>query len=285
MRQVFSSQRLENVETVAQMLRDADIEVRITNGRSYKGGRRGTFSYSDESAAPKPAVWVVRSDDTVRAREILRDAGLLETTRESFAGPSFRLESENSPAKSKSQSRMLRIKLVLIAGIVVVGVLAIMNVVKTDIPTEALKTHPLDGTTAAIPQSLAAAVFTQELPKANMDVLCLSIDGQDVSPEFAQAMQQSMKDGKRQVVPASQCARTADEDVGSSHRASGRPALMIDVHSFRPQSRDAAADGAITALVEYSAYHHRMSASYKTLEVKQAESGWQVLRTVKHVAM
>ena len=30
---------------------------------------------------------------------------------------------------------------------------------KTDIPTEALKTHPLDGSLAAIPQPLAAAVF------------------------------------------------------------------------------------------------------------------------------
>ncbi|HEY0504947.1 MAG TPA: hypothetical protein VGD42_15810 [Lysobacter sp.] len=283
MRQVFSSQRLENVERVAQMLRDADIEVRITNGRSYKGGRRGTFSYSDE-AGPKPAVWVVRSDDTVRAREILRDAGLLETTRESFAGPSFRLDSEDTPAKAKAQSRMLRIKLVLMAGIVVVGVLAIMNALKTDIPTEALKTHPLDGSPAQIPQSLAAAVFTSELPKANIDVLCLSIDGQDVSPELAQAMQQRLAAGRRQVVPASQCVRRANEDIGSAHRASGRPALMVDVHAFRPQSRDEKT-GAIAGLIEYTAYHHRMSASYKTLEVKQADGAWQVVRTVKHVAM
>lgn len=283
MRQVFSSQRLENVESVAQMLRDADIEVRITNGRSYKGGRRGTFSYSDE-AGPKPAVWVVRSDDTVRAREILREAGLLETTRESFAGPTFHLNSEANPARAKAQSRALRIKLVLMAGIVVVGVLAIMNAVKTDIPTEALKTHPLDGSLAQIPQPLAAAVFAQELPKARIDVLCLSIDGQDVTPELAQAMQQRLKDGKRQVVPASQCARNANEDVGSTHRASGRPALMVDVHALRPQTRDEKT-GAITGLVEFTAYHHRMSASYKTLEVQQSGGGWQVLRTVKHVAM
>ena len=177
MRQIFSSQRLENVETVAQMLRDADIEVRITNGRSYKGGRRGTFKYSEASTAAKPTVWVVRSEDNVRAREILRDAGLLETTRERFAGPSFRLDSDSDggSAQAKSRTRMLRIKLVLLAGIVVVGALAIMNVLKTDIPTQALKTHPLDGTTAAIPQSLAAAVFAQELPKARIDVLCLRI--------------------------------------------------------------------------------------------------------------
>ncbi|HXH00735.1 MAG TPA: pathogenicity-like protein, partial [Xanthomonadaceae bacterium] len=34
MRQVFSSIRLETVEGVAKLLRDAGIQVRITNGRS-----------------------------------------------------------------------------------------------------------------------------------------------------------------------------------------------------------------------------------------------------------
>lgn len=282
MRQIFSSQRLENVERVAQMLREADIEVRITNGRSYKGGRRGTFSYSDESG-PKPAVWVVRSDDTVKAREILREAGLLETTRESFAGPSYNLGATDTPAKAKAQSRMLRIKLVLMAGIVVVGALTIMNALKTDIPTEALKTHPLDGSLAAIPQPLAAAVFARELPNARIDVLCLSVDGQPASPELLQALQSSA--GKRQLVSSSDCVRSANEDVGSTHRASGRPALIVDVHAFRPQTRDAQT-GLVGGVVEYTAYHHRMSASYKTLEVRQAEGGrWQVVRTVKHVAM
>jgi hypothetical protein len=284
MRQVFSSQRLENVETVAQMLRDADIEVRITNGRSYKGGRRGTFSYAEEAGGPKPAVWVVRSDDTVRAREILRGAGLLETTRESFSGPSFRLNPEESGPARKAQTRMLRIKLVLLAGIVVVGWLAIMHVVKTDIPTEALKTHPLDGSLAQIPQPLAAAVFTQELPKTRMDVLCLSIDGQDASPELLAAMAPLVaKPRPRPVVAASQCVRNSNDEVGSTQRATGKPALIVDVHAFRPQSRDD--QDRVTGVVEFTVYHHRMSASYKTLEVKQTEAGWQVARTLKHIAM
>lgn len=285
MRQVFSSQRLENVETVAQMLRDADIEVRITNGRSYKGGRRGTFSYSESDAGgPKPAVWVVRSDDTVKARQILREAGLLESTRESFAGPSFRLNSDPTPAQAKSQSRALRFKLVLIAGIVIVGALAIRHAVKLDIAGEALKTHPLDGTTAQIPQPLAAAVFTQELPKTRIDVVCLSIDGTDASPELVQAMQPLvLQPRRRDVVPASQCIRNANDDVGSSQRGTGKPAVIVDVHAFRPTARDD--DGNVTGTLEITAYHHRLSGSYKTLEVKQTESGWQVGRTLKHVAM
>ncbi|HEY5805731.1 MAG TPA: hypothetical protein VIT90_18800 [Lysobacter sp.] len=279
MRQVFSSQRLENVESVAQMLRDADIEVRITNGRSYKGGRRGTFSYS-EAGGPKPAVWVVRSDDQVRAREILREAGLLESTREKFAGPSYRFEAE-SQAKSPSQSRMLRIKLVLMAGIVIIGGLVIRHAVNLDIANEALKEHPLDGSTAAIPQPLAAAVLARELPRARMDVLCLAIDGKDAPASLVTAMQRP----GQSVVPRSQCVRNPDDEVGSQQRGTGAPALIVDVRAFRPQKRDADNDGAITGVIEYSAYHHRLSATYKTLEVQQADGGWKVVRTLRHVAM
>ena len=77
--------------------------------------------------------------------------------------------------------------------------------------------------------------------------------------------------------------RVADDEVGSSQRGTGKPAVIVDVHGFRPRSRDE--DQRVTGTLEVSAYHHRLSGSYKTLEVKQTESGWQVGRTLKHVAM
>ena len=80
MRQVFTSQRLENVEGVADMLRAEGIEVRITNGRSYKGNRRGAFKYTAPRPGPQAAVWVIRSEDQPRARALLREAGLLAIT-------------------------------------------------------------------------------------------------------------------------------------------------------------------------------------------------------------
>lgn len=278
MRQVFTSPRLENVETVAQMLRDADIEVRISNGRSYKGGRRGTFSYGDSgSAGPQAAVWVVRSEDQVRAREILREAGLLDSTRESFSSPSFRFESQAAASQDKGKSRLLRIKLVLIAGIAVIGALAIMHALKQDPAADALKTHPLDGSVAAVPQALAAAVFTQELAKApKVDVLCLSIDGRDPSNALVEGMQQAL--AGRTVVAGSACVRNPDEDVGSTQRVSGKPAQIVDVTAFRPTTRE-------SGTIEYTAYHHRLSATYKTLEVKLDDGRWQVTRTIKHVSM
>ncbi|KRA20084.1 MULTISPECIES: hypothetical protein [unclassified Lysobacter] len=278
MRQVFSSARLENVESVAQMLRDADIEVRVTNNRSYKGNRRSGFSYSDNDS-PKPAVWVVKSEDQVRAREILRAAGLIDSTRggEGYSAISFRAPEQIAPARNPAQQRAFRIKLALIGGIVLVLVLAIVHSLREDPAESALAQHPLDGSVAAIPQPLAAAVFVKELSKAApIDTLCLSIDGKDVSKAMIDAMQAQLRG--RRVAPLSECVRIPDEEQGSVHRASGHPALLVDVKAFRPQTRE-------SGKIEYEAYHHRMSASYKTLEVKSVDGQWQVVRTLKHVAM
>lgn len=124
MRQVFTSQRLENVEGVADLLRHEGIEVRITNGRSYKGNRRGTFKYSQPQAGPLPAVWVIRSEDQPRARALLRDAGLLATTRptDAFLGAGQAGAADAKPPPDP-QRRALRIKIVLIAAIVLVVML------------------------------------------------------------------------------------------------------------------------------------------------------------------
>jgi hypothetical protein len=86
MRQIFTSQRLETVEGVARLLEDAGIPVHISQPRSYHSRRRGQFSYSEPAPAnQQPAVWVRIPEDQPRARELLRQAGLLATTR-SYSG-------------------------------------------------------------------------------------------------------------------------------------------------------------------------------------------------------
>ena len=119
MRQVFSSVRLENVEGVAKLLSEHGIETRITNGRSYKGNRRGGFSYLDKgrNAAAQPTVWVVFPDDQIKARALLREAGLMETTRESFVPESSRPASTPpAPGYFASRARMWLLIVVVILG-------------------------------------------------------------------------------------------------------------------------------------------------------------------------
>lgn len=115
MRQVFSSQRIETVEGVAKMLGDAGIPVFISNGRSYHSKRGGQFSYT-EPVKPQlqPAVWVRHAEDQPRARELLREAGLMETTRPGY-GPSLTFRSDQEPAATPQRSWAWRIRLILLA--------------------------------------------------------------------------------------------------------------------------------------------------------------------------
>ena len=273
MRQVFSSPRLENVEQVARLLEDAGIETRITDGRSYKGNRRRNFSYGSTDADARPAVWVVRSDDQVRARTLLRDAGLIDSTRptDSYLAPTFRTEPAAGPRKSGIQSRAARIKLVLLGGIAI-GVAFMVHHMLTNRPPQQEAAGPFDGSASPVLLPVARAVFEHELPSARLSTVCLSIDGKDAPQEMLEALyRQGMV-----VAPGSTCVRNPDEDVGSQHR-SGREALLLDVTRFRATAPD-------EGEVEYTAYHHRMFGDYKTLRVRRVDGRWQVVEVVRHVS-
>lgn len=284
MRKVFSSRRLENTEGVATLLREAGIEVRIVNGRSYKGNRRGTFSYSDP-AAPMSEVWVVRSDQQREARELLREAGLIDSTRsgEGYVSPTFRSTAELAElagAKSPARKRLLRIKLGLlgvIGALVVAGAVHTLNQPPATPPPVAeaqLASPPFDGAVAATLPPVARAVFASALADVDTPVACLGIDGGDAPPAMIAALQDIKPD--LALVPASACVEVADEDRGSYERSSGQAAMIVDVRVFRPSAPE-------RATVEINAYHHRGWASYKTLEVARLDDQWQVVQVVKHV--
>ena len=275
MRKVFSSLRLENVEAVAQLLRDAGIEVRITDGRSYKGKMRSRASYSDQSAV-EPAVWTVHSEDHIRARDVLRENGLLESTRptDSFQPLSFRHD-EAVVQKSPAQKRMFRFKMVLLAGMAVIIVLAMLRgcyaprqVVVPAAPVVSDKAARAGGT----PESLALAVFAKEVAQERL-VLCLAIDDADASGAVIAAMKQPTNE----VVPMSQCVREFDPDRGSYQATTGKPAMLVTVRSFKPTGPGA-------GTVEFESFHHGQYAHYKTLEVKRVGGAWQVTKVLRHVA-
>lgn len=276
MRQVFSSARLENVERVADMLREAGIEVRITDGRSYKGGRRGVQSYSEKGRdSARPAVWVVKSDDRIRARDILRAAGLIESTTRPGDGPrlSFRSDFDDAPGRTPAQRRMTRIKFALIGGIVIVAAVGFYRT-STMPPVAALAAPPF-GARQPVLVPVAQAVFNSQLQDVvATPVACLAVDGADAPIGVRDALRPPER---LMIVPVSHCQRIADEDIGSLHPNSRQPATIVEVGNFRPTAPDA-------GTVEYSAYHHRMLARYKTLEVRRIDGRWQVVRTLRHVA-
>lgn len=123
MRQVFTSARLETVEGVAKLLEDAGIEVRIRNGRSYHGARRRPFSFRDSpETSPWPTLWIVRPEDQPRARQLLREGGLLDSTRDPLPPLPESLRRQD-PAQ-----RALRWRLALLV-VLVLGALAMLRMV------------------------------------------------------------------------------------------------------------------------------------------------------------
>jgi len=120
MRKIFSSQRVETAEGVARLLRDAGIDVRLSNGRSYRSKRSGQFSYLEQgSTGMHPTVWVVHADDQPRARELLREARLLDTTRRDvpFAEYAF-ADAPETQAGTRNWAWRIRIGLLLVIGVV-----------------------------------------------------------------------------------------------------------------------------------------------------------------------
>ncbi len=125
MRQVFTSQRVETVEGVAKLLIDAGIQVHISNGRSYRSKRGGQFSFLDPAKpSQQPALWVKLPEDQPRARDILRQAGLLESTR---AGQYTPLAFTDPPEERPRRSWAWRIRVALLAVIAGAALFTLMR--------------------------------------------------------------------------------------------------------------------------------------------------------------
>ena len=164
MRQVFSSPRLANVEAVAKLLEEAGIAIKITNGRSYRGNFDRGISYRGGGEDGHAAVWVTRSEDQPRARQMLRDAGLLDSTRpdqqrDSFLPDHLRM----GGAKTVSSGRWLspgRLKVLLLIAIALVMGLAALWQRRSD---------PTPATTVVTPTRTLANIPAPTTP--NPDVL------------------------------------------------------------------------------------------------------------------
>ena len=268
MRKVFSSQRLENVEAVAELLRNEGIAVKISNGRSYRGHRRSGFSY-DSRRIPDdvPSVWIVHSEDQPRGRQLLREMGLLESTRDPGASylPSGRHgETAGGKAGFFSGKRLkLGLLLLIAGGIALIVVATRRQPIEATAPATAatdvrsappplipeaiteLQTHRVD-----VPTALARLLVDDALGKRKPAQACISIDGGDPSPALMDALASS----KATLFPASACP--------------GKRALSIAVHDYMT-------DGSGSGQVQLALGNQ----DPRTLDVERDGAIWRVLRT------
>lgn len=289
MRQVFTSPRLENVERVAALLQEHGVVTRITNGRTFKGSLRGNFSYRESANKnPPPAVWVVRSEDQPKARELLRGAGLLDSGRSPTSYLSTDLlhgarDDANDPAKR----RMFRIKAGLLISITIAVSLGLFTWLKSTSKTPApatpastasapapqaaaAETIMMPTTDAsqgtyviAVPSALAAMLVTAELRAREGVDVCLSVDGADASEAVLAQFQAS---DRARIRSQSACAA-----------ADAASALSIDVREYRTDG-----SGSGTVRLEIAkAGGGQAQAESRTLEVRRDDLAWEVKRVVR----
>ncbi len=219
MRQVFRSQRLENVEAAADLMRKQGIEVKIANGRSFRGHRRGNFSYDLRKASDPdtlPTLWIVNADDQPHARRILRELGLLESTRETGteALPNDRFEFSPGSGAAKPGIRRWRIGLVVLIAIVIALIVFLPRRKPAPTPATTPATTPhaapalvpetiteTDSFRMDVPKALAARLLQIAAERSGANALCASIDGRDPAPEV---IRQASAAGTT-VLPASAC--------------------------------------------------------------------------------
>ncbi len=267
MRQVFTSQRIENVEGVARMLEDAGVQVRITNARSYRGAIRGNFSYREQTRrGPQPEVWVLRSEDYPRARQLLREAGLEQRGHAAgggFAGPSMHGAGGTGPVVARRRaSRARRGALIVVALAVSAGYFG-MRWAASRAPAAA----PAAGATVPRASELiadASAIHLQATPPALAQMLvarslqsepagtqaCVSIDGRPAPAGFGdQALRQRL-------VTAEGCRQGA---------------LRIAIDEYRT-------DGSGVGTVRVATSERTLQT--QVLEVERTGLEWRVLDTV-----
>lgn len=268
MRQVFSSARIENAEAVARMLEAEGIEVRVEHGRSFKRAIRGNFSYrADADNGPKPTVWVIRSDEQPRARQLLREAGLLDaatTLPPTFLPPTPRPENVERDARDAKRKAM-RIRFGLLAVILIVAAAIVFKPTPDPVapgPARVAAQSPIDPSLDVFdtvaetvhllptPPALAAAIALLE-QSGRDGVVCLGIDGQDAPGAILDDLQARGVDAR----PPSACAAP--------------DALRVDVYAWRT-------DGSGSGTVTWSAGTGSAPARARSADARRDGDDWHV---------
>lgn len=265
MRQVFTSPRLENVEAVADLLRAEGIEVRITEGRSYRGNRRSSFSYRErEDTGPQPAVWIVRAEDQPRGRALLRDAGLLESSRgEGSYLPLSSVHDAKAGATAGKAPRTMRIKLGLLALIaIVIGAMVFATRSPAPAPQAATPAAPpapplvpqpievLETYRTDVPTALARLVIEQALGTPPPARACVEVDGKDPSAALLQDF------------------ATVGTTLAAMSACQTQPARRVAVSEYLT---DGSGSGSVRVQVD--------GAAPRVLDVERDGIRWRILRT------
>lgn len=283
MRKIFTSPRLENVERVAELLKEHGVDARITNGRSYKGAVRGHFTYRDHARSEQqPTVWIVAPDDQPKARELMRAAGLLDSGRSptSYIPTETLVSARDTDIENAAKRRVLLVKVALLIGILLavgIGLMAwrrpapsAMPATSMPVSTAAAPESVTVGATAEViyradvPSALAAMLFDAELRAHDTVGVCLAVDGAAPSQAVLSTLQAADRARIR-----SQAACAAVKDAND--------VVLVDVREYRT---DGSGVGTVQVAITDQGKDGNPRVDTRTLKVKRDGLRWEVKRVV-----
>jgi hypothetical protein len=131
MRQIYTSPRQENIDTVVALMAEHGIETVVTNRSNYNRPSWQRFSYTqqrDESGS-WPQVWISRADDYTAARALLREIGIEPVIRHGDELAAARNPGTPMTRREHTVARTRRIVLLAVLAAFAMVVLRYLHVV------------------------------------------------------------------------------------------------------------------------------------------------------------
>lgn len=129
MRQIYTSPREQNIDTVVALMAEHGIEATVSNRSNYNRSSWQRFSYTQrkDDRASWPQVWITSADDYTRARVLLREIGIEPVIRygEELAAARNPTATDR---RSFTVARVRRIVLLIVLGVAAISMLRNLQV-------------------------------------------------------------------------------------------------------------------------------------------------------------
>ena len=130
MRQIYTSPRQENIDTVVALMAEHGIEATVANRSNYNRPTWQRFSYAQrqDDRSSWAQVWITRADDYTRARKLLLDLGIEPVVRH---GEELAAERNPTPAdrRARTVARVRRIMLLAVLAVFAMAMLRYLRII------------------------------------------------------------------------------------------------------------------------------------------------------------
>jgi ferric-dicitrate binding protein FerR (iron transport regulator) len=129
MRQIYTSPRQENIDTVVALMAEHGIAATVANRSNYNRPTWQRFSYSQRDDRSRwPQVWITHADDYTRARALLIGIGIEPVIR---YGEELAAARNPTPAdrRARTVARVRRIVLLAVLCVFAMAMLRYLRIV------------------------------------------------------------------------------------------------------------------------------------------------------------